>query len=87
MKKTFQGTVDRSEENVFTDSRGEVIHLWEIIILLNEERGMRFNVSLNHPDYQKVQELTPGQRIEVEAESDVRLDGAIRWKFSNFKVI
>jgi len=80
MEKTFIGEVCKSAEREFTGKNGDVILMWELTLLLTDDRGINFNISSRDELFETVSMIGVGSRVRVVAEPDVRLDGRVRYK-------
>jgi len=78
--KVFIGEVIESQLNEWINEKGDVMTTWRISILQSDEKGKRFNVSVNDPKYSEVSEYKKGDRVRIEAEPEVRNDDGVRWK-------
>lgn len=85
--RRFSGIVVQSKENTFVAANGETVTTWLISLLLNDERGINFNVSPNDEPYDEVQNLKIGDEIIVNANAEVRNDGRVKWRMQelNYK--
>lgn len=88
MEKRFVGKVLNSELNEFTDSRGELVTLWKLVVALNEERCVIFNVpKSNEALFHKVASCEEGETVECAATAVGRLDGRIRYALHTLEII
>jgi len=89
MIKQFFGVVDSSAPNTFIVRDGEIIetHRLGILIGLELEKGIRFEISKQHPKYVFAQTLEEGNKVKITAHSDIRNDGRIAWKLDDVEVI
>jgi hypothetical protein len=81
--KVFIGEVIESGLNEWTNEKGDVMQTWRLAIILNDERGKRFNVSVNDPKYSEVSQYQKGDRVRIEAIPDVRNDDTVRWRITD----
>lgn len=80
MQKKFIGHVLKSELNEFTNTRGEVVTLWKLVVALNEERCVIFNVpSTNERLFHRVSACEEGEQVSCIAEPVGKNDGRIRY--------
>lgn len=87
MQRTFQGQVNSSEDNTFTNNKGEVVKLWKLTILLTDKEGMIFHIPVNHEQYTDASLTKEGEIVRVTASSLVKGDGSIKWHFDSFEKV
>lgn len=82
-RKSFIGVLVDSKVNEFTGSEGEVIRTWKLGLLLSETKGMNFDVSINNPLYETVNQYKIDDRVKVEADPEIRMDGKVKWRLAD----
>jgi len=87
MEKIFLGQVIKSAPREFTGADGEVVELWELAILLTEDKGMTFNVSKRENMYNLVADIKVGEKVRCQAEPEIRMDGRVKWRLVLLSIV
>lgn len=79
-KKSFVGTVLRSEQANWTRDDGKEVIQWELDIIMENEKARRFKITPDNAHaYNDAQAFTGGESVEVKCHARVWNDNEIKW--------
>jgi len=85
--KQFQGEVIESKDSSFTDARGEMVNLWKISLMLNDEKSVTFNIGKDNPCRKESERIVKGNTARISAEPLAMNNGGIKWKATQVEKI